>query len=719
MFRNNPCFMKTVLLLIFIITSTPAVASVIINEIMYDPVQCHDADCEWIELYNSKNQTVNLTGWTLDGSSLDGITIHAYEYIIVANELVDGDDADNDSFESYWGNNDAVWDSSDGNWSAYGVSFSLKNSEDIIFLTNEESSESLEYSSSWGAHGNGYTLERINASEENDKDNWGISLSQGGTPGRPNSVSGTKRTEYSTITINEILPNPHGNDSAPMPLGEWIEVSNSGNEDLDLKWAYLKDLEEHSIFVTDTTTVDGTILPKKGYLVIYANGFSGFLNNGQEELKLYSKEGALIDSLTYANSDEGSSWAKVNGNWQQTMPTPGKENSDYGSVKNSKFTIDGIQDLGSDHVAEFGQTIRVDVTGYKGDETKSVLRMFVGDGKEKISKESKITVSTKYTPFKLVIPVQLLPNCNEHYGEGEYGVYIGWSSEDSFLNSYPLQVEGITESLCEKVTSGRNTATRKFSYDLILNEEQVHSGEQFNAIVVLNGDDNKHDIAVWAYVYRGPKTYSGEQEANKLTLKLQPYEERTVLLPITLGTDLDEGNYKLKLKLNKDNQKTDNELTKDITIVKGHGEILRFENHGEQQIMIEAKNAEKHVVDLVSFFGEQRKSINGTALFNISLIEGKNIFFAKLVDEKEDITDVAQLNLLKEGKAVREVSSNVELSDEKEELLRQKLSSLRDVQQKRGKIIYESNTMKARAYLPFIFIGSLVLLVAALVFKKI
>ena len=708
------------LFIILLIASAPAAANVIINEIMYDPAQCNDSDCEWIELYNSRNQTMNLTGWTLDGSSLDGIVIGAYEYIILASELIDGNDADNDSFESYWGNKDGIWNSSDGNWSAYDISLSLKNSDDLILLTDDKYSEILEYDSSWGAHGNNHTLERINESEDNNKDNWGTSLNLGGTPGKQNSIYGTGDIDYSTISIHEFLPNPHGNDSAPMPRGEWIELYNSGDEEKELKWAFLKDLEGHAVFIADTTTADGTILPKKGFLVVYINGFSGFLNNaGPEEVKLYSKEGTLIDLVTYANTDEGSSWAHVNGYWQQTMPTPGKENTDYSGVKNSKFTIGAIHDLGSNNRAEFGQTIRVNVDGYKGDDTKSVLRIFVGDGTEKISKESKITVSTKYTPFELAVPIQLFPNCNGHYGEGEYTVYVGWASEDSFFDSYPLKVEGITASLCEEVNSGRSTAKGKFSFDLILDKEKVELGDQFSVVADVKGDDEKHEVAVWAYVYRGPKTYSGEQEGNKLKFRLQPYEEKKVLLPIPLESDLAEGNYKLKLKLNKDNQKTDNELTKDITVVKGHGEILRFENYGAEQIMIEVKNAEKSAVDLVSFFGEQRKSINGTALFNISLVEGKNIFFAKLVDEKDDITDVAQLSLLKDGKTVREVSSSVELSDGKEDLLRQKLSSLRDVQQKRGKVVYESSSVKARGFLPWIFIGSLVLLVAAFVFKRI
>ncbi len=697
-------------LLSLILILVPMADGLVINELMYNPAQCGDSDCEWIELYNSNNQTINLTGWTLDGSSLNGIEIGAHSYIILATELIDGDDADNESFEAHWGNNDGVFNESDGNFSAYHISFSLKNSNDVILLTNGSHGDILEYSSSWGANGNNYTLERINATADNDKDNWGTSLIIGGTPGRQNSLHGTSNTY--NIHISEFLPNPHGDDNAPMPQGEWLELSNAG-EATDLKWAFFKDKEGHTLYITDTT--GGTTLSLNGFLTVYVNGLSGFLNNGVEEIFFYSKEGKLIDSVSYAIADEGSSWAKVDGNWQQTMPTPGKENADFSGVKNSKFTIDAVQDLGSNKAAEFGQTIRVNVIGYKGDDTKSVLRMFVSDGNDKISKESKITISTKYTPFELAVPIQLVPNCNGNFEDKEYMIHIGWASEDTFFDTHPVKVSGMTQSLCEKVGSAKSTSKGTLSYDLLLAGETVHSGEQFTVTADVRGDETKHDIAVWAYVYRGSKTYSGEQEANKVKFLLQPHESKKVYLPISLGNEIDDGTYKLKLKLNKDNQKTDKEITRDITIIKGHGEILRFE-YETDQITVEAKNA--HAVDLVSFFGEQRKTINNTALFNVSLIEGKNIFFAKLVDEQEDITDVAQLNLLKEGSTIREVA-NVELSDEGEELLRQKLRSLRDVQQKRGRVVYESSSMKVREFLPWMFIGALLLLIVALVLKRV
>ena len=69
--------------------------------------------------------------------------------------------------------------------------------------------------------------------------------------------------------------------------------------------------------------------------------------------------------------------------------------------------IEKIYDLGSDKVAKFGQTIRVKVYVYKGDTTKNSIALYVENRKDRISKQSKTSVYTRYTDYSLVIPIQL------------------------------------------------------------------------------------------------------------------------------------------------------------------------------------------------------------------------------------------------------------------------------------------------------------------------
>ncbi len=183
---------KTILFVLTVfVMATIVKANILITEIMYNPNQADDSDAEWVELYNNGNTVVDLSSWQINGKTLSG-TIPAKQYMVIARELIDSNDIDTDSFESIWGNNDNVWDYNDG-FSAIDSSLTLPNSYGYINLSNGTVSEFVAYSSDWGANGNGKTLERINLSVNNSKENWNESVEA--TPGMPN---------YNIVALNEI-----------------------------------------------------------------------------------------------------------------------------------------------------------------------------------------------------------------------------------------------------------------------------------------------------------------------------------------------------------------------------------------------------------------------------------------------------------------------------------------------------------------------------------
>src|SRR3989338_1255406 len=114
-----------IFLLLQLFFSPVVLADIILTEIMYNPNQCSDYDCEWIEIYNNGNETVNLENWSVNGDSFEDANISANEYLIIARELIDTADSDNESFEFYWGSSDKVWNSTDANYTAIDGSFSL------------------------------------------------------------------------------------------------------------------------------------------------------------------------------------------------------------------------------------------------------------------------------------------------------------------------------------------------------------------------------------------------------------------------------------------------------------------------------------------------------------------------------------------------------------------------------------------------------------------
>ena len=159
----------TTVLLMLLLAMPAALAQVAITEIMYAPNQtASETDSEWIELYNPGLSPVNLTGWTVNGNAFGSATMASKQYIVVARELTDSDDADNDSFQSVWGTG----------VNAVDGSFILGNTGGTIELRDQQGnvSDSVTYSASQGALKNGRTLEKTG-------EGWKESTAYGGTPG--------------------------------------------------------------------------------------------------------------------------------------------------------------------------------------------------------------------------------------------------------------------------------------------------------------------------------------------------------------------------------------------------------------------------------------------------------------------------------------------------------------------------------------------------------
>ncbi|MBS3098356.1 lamin tail domain-containing protein [Candidatus Woesearchaeota archaeon] len=558
--------MKRFIFLLFLIYfSQFTLADITINELMYNPADS-DNNKEFIELYH--DEWTNLSNYTIgDESSNDSLQL-IYFYNSSYSLIVEED-----------------FNYSEINASVYSagktIGNNLNDDDNItVYYPNGTVIDYLSYSSSWGGENNGYSLEKKYPYNNNMEENWAESIYVNGTPGRINSryINESEEIEidYSALTINEFLADPEGDDDAAMPYGEWVEIYNQENYSIDLEGLMLTDsADSHELYVTDTNT-EGTTIKPNGYLVVYRNGEGDFsLNNeGLEEVKLYDKEGNLIEAISYSDSKEGSSWAIVNDNWQQTMPTPNEDNIDSSEVNSSNFTISEVYDLGSDDKAKFGQIIRVKTEIYKGDSAKNSIQLWVEDEKgNRISKESKTNIYTRYADYSLTLPIQLIPNCDYNFEDDNYTIVMeGLDKTDTKA----IRIDGITSSLCEFVEVEKDIEGKIFEYELIEAPSQISAGEEFKIkLKLINNDKEIHKIDVWSYVYRGSISYSGEREENKKNIVL-PKTDSVVVELENLVKDAQPGDYKLKVRIRKDSQKTVKELTTDIKIAEKANETIKL-----------------------------------------------------------------------------------------------------------------------------------------------
>jgi len=107
--------LPVVIMVTLVFTAGLSQADVVINEVMYHPSgDDGDDDLQWIELYNPGSQDVDVGGWILANHPLQGSiksrdlvfptgTVIPHDgYLLLVNDLDDGQDHDGEYFGTHW-----------------------------------------------------------------------------------------------------------------------------------------------------------------------------------------------------------------------------------------------------------------------------------------------------------------------------------------------------------------------------------------------------------------------------------------------------------------------------------------------------------------------------------------------------------------------------------------------------------------------------------------
>lgn len=251
--------------------SFAASADMMINEIMYDPTGT-DGGHEWIEVYNSGTSSVDLSGWRL----FEQGTHHTFTLIQGSNQLNGGSYAviaDNSA--------NFLIDNPGFAGTLFDSSFSLINIGEELILENSslDAIDIVNYSNSWGTNVEGYSLELINPTLDNDNSvSWSSSNNVGGTPGVRNSISVNNPPDVedisvlrqngdvvfcSTVTDDFGLADVRLHYSSVWIDGEGEERTDAGNMALNLDNEHQYSAEEDQycrLFSEDTILMDGTVI---------------------------------------------------------------------------------------------------------------------------------------------------------------------------------------------------------------------------------------------------------------------------------------------------------------------------------------------------------------------------------------------------------------------------------------------------------------------------
>lgn len=292
------------------------ISKLVINEIVTSNDGIYASDdgsiCDFIEIYNGENKDINLKNYGLSDEekkvkwTFPDTTIKKNEYIVI----------------------NLCGEKKDGLYAP----FKLKSSgEETIALTSSDGkvidaveTTYLEKNQSIGRDLNGtwHTFDKV-------------------TPGYENTIQGYENYinsligEKDDLKITEFLPNNDGNFKINNEYLEYIELTNTGTSEINLK-NYTLSGNENSIFKYNLPDI--TLKPNE-VIVVYASGKDTINDIIQTNFKLDSKNGTIIlgkngkiiEKQQYSNVENGLALIKINNEFvKSSIISPGYVNNEDG-----------------------------------------------------------------------------------------------------------------------------------------------------------------------------------------------------------------------------------------------------------------------------------------------------------------------------------------------------------------------------------------------------
>ena len=259
-------FITTFVVFIFVPISISA--DIIINEIMYDLEEGSDSGREWMEIFNNSDMPVDLTDWKFyENETNHRLTIIQGNTILPKNEhaiITDNPDKfliDNPSYSG------ALFDST-FSLSNNGENLALKDAGLVII-------DELTYDSSWGASGDGNSLQRkIASGNSNEPTNWGTGNP---TPGALNTFLIEEEPEEEEEVEEEPVPfEETPTEAPPTTTGNQLPIADAGdniigfvNQEIEFDGTNSSDPDEDELFCS-WNMGDGKVIDKPKFTYKYS-----------------------------------------------------------------------------------------------------------------------------------------------------------------------------------------------------------------------------------------------------------------------------------------------------------------------------------------------------------------------------------------------------------------------------------------------------------------
>lgn len=316
------------------------------------------AGAEWVEIYNSGSSTVSVNGWILSDNYNRDMVLDISRVVWPEN-AVDLDVAA--------GGYIVVARNGDGGNCGFCMTNDGAFQERSVTLINGAGAS--QHTATW----NYYTTEGATLIENPLDPNVDWQEADQMTPGADNgNVSLPEIEACLDICINEIYPNPIGDDAKDWPDGEWIELYNNGSTAINLSgWGMVLNSGDHITNLLDlaldfnSSVEEDWMLQPAEYLLLPIDAADGFsMGNTGDNLSLIRPNSTIGHYILWAVAPSGISMVAPPASIYWIRPpyaTPGWENP-----INLQDSVNGSSDLKLNEVMAYPDTGLGDV--YPGNE---------------------------------------------------------------------------------------------------------------------------------------------------------------------------------------------------------------------------------------------------------------------------------------------------------------------------------------------------------------
>ena len=234
----------------------------------------------------------------------------------------------------------------------------------------------------------------------------------------------------------------------------------------------------------------------------------------------------------------------------------------------------------------WGDHLDISLFIYKGDETKSVGKMWAEKDGKTISESTTFSLPMTHQEYLMTLPLILNSNCDNKLLGGEITIFL---SALNLSDNVSLFIEGSNENACQTITtiiekeikvtaktktsssSSSSSSKPKLEYNLLNSPASIQPGEILHLPLQITSDSKPHNFSIAAYAYRGSHCYSCAdqtipRDTPQTSISLKANAEKTIDLFLKLDADIPEGKLSYKILIKKDQTKTPHEITQTLYV---------------------------------------------------------------------------------------------------------------------------------------------------------